>query len=166
MDQKLQDKFRIDISEEYLKKAFECFAQYTYWGEKYAAIKKQVDDYEEKIKKANEIVKELEALPDHHTVVNREKIKAQRNDSQMYRRHVDTIAGEKGVMKKLFEKSVKWRTDGAEILEQAEYIKAFKLKTPEEIAASKQHKCATEGCENMIVVDKANCLHHEENNKS
>lgn len=135
MESETQNKFREKIVDKYLQDAWECLASYSYWGQKYEAIKKQVTEYEDRIKEFALKIIEIKKLNDAHTKENREKCKAIQKDVDTYN---DRIKAVEPMMKKFWDHAVKYQTQGGELLEQAEYLKAFNLKTPKEIAEDKK----------------------------
>ncbi len=126
MDKVLQDKFRQDLFEQYQKKAFECFANYQFVGEKYAAAEKQIEDTEGRIVDAEKFIADVQAKPDFHTVENKNAVKAKRDE---IRKMEEAIKNVTPLAKKLFE-------------EAADYMKEFKIRTPEEIEANKKKPAA------------------------
>ncbi len=135
MQKESQVKYRAALIEKYEQRAFECLALYNYYGKEYKAIDDQCTDMDKKIEAAEARIREIEALPDHHTVENRTTIKALKKDCEDYHNRIASV-GELG--KKLFERSTTYREEGVRCLEQIEEFKAFTLKTPEEIEADKK----------------------------
>lgn len=127
MDKDFQEEFRTTLYKQYQARAFECFAIHTYYGKRYETGSKDVELWEGRIK---DIEAKIAALGPHD--------KSQRNalkaDIKLYKKNIEAIVP---VLQKLFTKSSQPREEALELLEQAEYIKAFKLITPEEIEANK-----------------------------
>ncbi len=134
MDQILQDKFRDKVLEKYQEKAWESLLNYSHWGQKFAAIEKQLKEYQERIEHFEAEIKAIQSLPDRHTVENREKVKLMNQDIKDYEKRIKT--GDESA-KKIYEKSVGWQQQAYEFLEIAEHGKTFKVKTPGEIDADK-----------------------------
>lgn len=134
MNQEKQDKFKVSLVEKYEQAAFEALAMYDYHGRQYATVEKQVEDMEKRIEECQKAISEIEALPDNHTVENRNRIKALRKDIGEYEQRIKSV-GE--VAEKMFKESVGWREKGVRLLEQAEHILTFTLRTPEQIEADK-----------------------------
>ncbi len=132
MDPQFQVEFRTTLYKKYQEMAFESFAIYTYWGNRYEAGKKDVDAWEARIKEIQEKLVAIEAAP--MTPESKEARKNLKSDLNLYQKN---IANVEAPMKKLFEKSANARGQALELLEQAEYIKEFKLATPDEIKAKK-----------------------------
>lgn len=141
MDKTSQEKSRAAIVQKYEQNAFECFGLYGYHGMRYAEIEKQALDIEKRIEDSESKIREIEVLPDHHTVENKEKVKALKKDCQEYEAR---IKGVREFLKKQFETTAKYQEEGVRLLEQAEYFKAFSVKTPEEIEADKKKEAPAE----------------------
>ena len=133
MNQELQQEFKSVLVKDYKKYAYEQLALYTYWGDKFKAIKAQVDDYEGRIKKAEDKVKEISAITPR-TFELKEQLKAQHKDIDSYKKIVENA---KAPYNELQKKCVGYQQRAVEALEQAKCIDEFVLKTPEEIAADK-----------------------------
>lgn len=137
MLEELQKDFRTDLTKTYLKKAWECFANYQFIGMRYEKIAKEFDRHEAEAKSLEEEIKKIQASPDFHTHDNKEKVKSLRiqiRNSQKQAQEVEPLA------KKLYEEMVKWQQDGVRIMEIAEFMKDFKLNTPEETQAAIEKK--------------------------
>ena len=128
----MQDKFRKALREDYLKYAFECLANYDYFGRRYKAIEDNINEMD-KLKEG--IAAEIKAINDseaRYTPENREKIKALSHDSDMYQKRIEGVSDS---FKNLFNLAVQLREKGGTYLEQADNFLTFKMRTPEEIAA-------------------------------
>lgn len=136
MDKTLQEKLREKIRERYLEHAWDSLVNYSYWGQKYAKIEKEVKEYEERVRFFESEISKLNAQPDQHTVEVREKVKLMREDIKDYEKAIKNI---EDPMKKIYEKSIGWQQQAGEFMEIAELCKTFSVKTPEEIDADK-HK--------------------------
>ena len=169
MEKTLQDIFRKEFNEKYQKLAFEAMALYQYWGQKLEALQKQMDEYGKRIRKAQDEINLIQASPEHHTVENKQKVKALKADIASFEKVIQNIdrpkKGDESVLQKLGNECVSLQRQAGEYLEQAEQFKTFSLRTPEEIEEHKkksaEHKCSDEKCENMISGDKTHCIHHE-----
>ncbi len=131
MNKELQDTFRADVIKSYQARAFECLGNYSYYGDHYSMIEKQVKGYEDRIAAATA---EFTAL-DHSVPENREKRKVLKAEIDELERAIKQV---EPVMKKHYENVIKWREEGVRLLEQVEHFKTFVLKTPEEIDAAKK----------------------------
>lgn len=134
MENTLQLEFQKELHKKYQMLAFESLAHYAFYGQKYAAVEKQVKEYEARIKAFEA---DLEKRKGEKSEEARKLNHAVRQDIQLYKKR---IAGIDGTMKKLWEKSVSRREEGVTLLEQAEFMQTFKMKTPEEIEADKHAK--------------------------
>lgn len=135
MDTIQQNAYRKNLIEKYEQRAFECLALYNYYGRQYSDIDKQCGDFDERIKKAEKEIVEINDKPDHHTVENRKKVTALKNDIMMYKKRIDGVGD---IAKNFMEKAAGYREEGVRALEIVEEFKAFTLKTPEEIEAAKK----------------------------
>lgn len=134
MNQESQNEYRNALVKKYEQGAFEALCMYGYYGQQYQAIEQQVEQLDKQKDECEAKLKEVTESPDHHTVENRNRAKLLRDDVTNYEKR---IKGIEELIKKLFEESTGWQQKGARLLEQVEHIKAFRLKTPEEIAADK-----------------------------
>lgn len=134
MDKNIQDSAREKIIANYQERAFEMLALYSYWGNKYAEIDKQLTGMEDRKKVIGGEIFSIEGSPDYHTVENKNKLKLLRKDIQDYDARMKGV-GE--MANNLMKKASGFREEGLTILEQIEYVREFKFKTPEEIEADK-----------------------------
>lgn len=134
MDEKLQEKFRREVIEKYQARAWECFANYDYYGKQYSKIETEVKNLEVKIEGAEQKIKEIGDGKEYHTQENKEKVKGFRKDIQLYEARIKSVSG---LMKKFWEDCIKWREDGGRIMEQVENMKTFKMRTLAEIEEAK-----------------------------
>lgn len=134
MEKTSQEKYRESLIEKYQERAWECLALYNYYGRQYAEIEKQVNEMQDRIKKCETEIREIEARDDHHTVENKNRAKALKKDCEDYEKRIEGVGT---AAKKLFDKSVGYREEGVRLLEQIEDFKAFNMKTPEEIEKAK-----------------------------
>jgi len=134
MKEELQAEFRTELEKKYQMRAFEAFAIYTYWGEKFAAIEKQVTTLDDRRKAAEAEIRRIQDLPDHHSVQNRELMKKLKIDADTY---AARIKGVENASKKVFDNSVRWREEALESVEVSEHIAKYKLNTPEQAAKVK-----------------------------
>lgn len=148
MEQATQDKAREEIVISYQKKAFEALALYSYWGDRYATVEKQVKGLEGRLAEAEASIRAIENLPERHTVENREKVKALKIDCDVFTK---SIKGVTQMMQKIHDKAIGFREEGVVLLEQIEFVKVFKFKTPDEIAAD---KTATAAVDNKVDNEK------------
>ena len=137
MDKTTQDRAREVTIKRYEELAFEALAMYSYWGQRYEPINKQIEDMQDRIKKAQTEIALIESAP-KKTVEDREKVKGLKKDVEMYDKRIEGVGT---LAKKLLEKTTSYREQGVTYLEQIDLLKVFTLKTPEEIA---QDKTATE----------------------
>lgn len=155
MEIELQQKFRADLKERYLRFAFEQMALYTHWGRKYEAMEAQAKDLAAKIGKAIASIAEIEGTPD-----SKARVKSLRADVATWRSMAERS---RKPADELGKRLVKYQQEAAEALEQAESFDAFVLRTPKEIAESRATgKCAEESCQNMVPKGRARCMHHEQ----
>lgn len=141
METSSQEKYRAALIEKYEQRAWECLALYNYYGRHYATIENNCKELEKRIEEAEAKIDEIEAGPKGHSKETYEKRQALKDDIKRYQKQIDSV-GEFG--KKFFEKAAAYQEEGGRILEQIEDFKAFKLKTPEQIAADKAPKVDTE----------------------
>jgi hypothetical protein len=137
MDKNLQDKFRLELMETYLKSAFEALGNYSFYGRRYSVIEKQVVELEKKQGEYNDKIKIISELPDNHTKQNKDLIKQLKKDVETFDKQIESVSG---AMKKVWEEAVGWQEKGSRLLDMAENFKEFKLKTLEEIEADKLKK--------------------------
>lgn len=135
MDKQTQDRSRDSLIHKYQEKAFESLALYNYYGQRYQHIEKQVKDMENQIEVCEGFIRDIEALPDHHTVENRNKVKGLKKDCEDYEKRIKGVGD---LAKTFFDKASGYREQGVTILEQIDFLKEFKFKTPEEIDAEKK----------------------------
>lgn len=134
MKQETQDRAREEIIAAYEKRAFEMLALYSYWGNRYSTIDKQLSDMQNRIDVAEADIRNIGNQPDHHTSENRAKVKALKKDIQDYQGRINGVSK---MANDLLKKATSYREEGVIILEQIEFVKAFKFNTPEEIEAKK-----------------------------
>ncbi len=84
-------------------------------------------------------IRNIGNLPDHHTVANKDKVKALKKDCEEYEKRIEGVSA---LHKQFFEKSAGYREEAVRAMEIVEEFRAFKVKTPEEIKADA--KLATE----------------------
>lgn len=137
MEKTTQDISREKLVGTYLERSFEALAMYSYWGQKYAAIEKQLAEMQNKIDVASADIRNIEGGADHHTVENRERVKALKRDVDEYEGRIKAAAPQAN---ELFKRGAAFREEGITLMEQAEYLRAFVMKTPEEIEADKKAK--------------------------
>lgn len=137
MDKTLQEKFRNELVDAYLKVAWEAFANYDFYGKRYKKIEDQILDSEAKQASCNDQIEAINKLPNAHSVENREKIRLLKKDVDGYKERIENVIN---MRKKLWDETVAWQEKGSRLLEQAENFKSFRVKTPEEIEADKKQK--------------------------
>ncbi len=133
MDQTLQQNFRENLYKKYMERGFEALALYSYWGKRYADVEKTLNEYDARIKDAERKLNNpaADAFKDLSEQQVRDLKKGLRNDIQTYRKILEQM---KPKAKSLYEKSVAWREEAIQSMEQADVMKEFKVATPEEIA--------------------------------
>ena len=125
MNEKLQIEFRKKLHEQYLEGAFEFFSNYDLLGEKNASYIKQREDYEKRIKEAQNRIK---ATSDY------DLRKSLQEDVKNYKQALDAT---KMVGEKTEKEAGQWREKAITYMERAEHVLKFKLNTPEQIAEAK-----------------------------
>ncbi len=135
MDKIKQDLYRENLIKKYEESAFECLANYAYYGQKYKSIDKEIERLEDMIGQIIKQIKEISESADGHSVENRERIKALKKDEETYKAQIKSVSG---AVKKFWEDAVKFREEGCSLLEKVENFKTFKVNTPEEIAADQE----------------------------
>lgn len=133
MDQKAQDIHRTKLVAAYEERGFECFAMYSHFGKKWAELKKQVDGYEERIRLTVAEAKKIHEGPNRYSAENRALTKAHNDTVASLTNLVNKVMGPK--LNQLLDKSTNFREEAIAVFEQAESLRNFNLKTPEEIKA-------------------------------
>ena len=137
MDKQTQDRAREVSIKRLEERAFEMLALYSYWGEKYSVIDKQLEGMSEFVGGLKKQIAEIEGSTDYHKAQNREKVRFLRSDMEGYEARIKKV-GE--LANELFKKSTAYREEGVTCLEQLEFMGKFSMKTPEEIAADQAKK--------------------------
>ena len=135
MDPQLQKTFREQLVTEYRKNAFEYLGLYKYWGEKFTRIKKEVDEYTDRIKTAEGQIAEIEAADDRHTVENRTRKTALKKDITGYEGMIERV---KKPLQEIEKKCIDCQEHAVRNLETADMFVDFKVKTTEEMELDKQ----------------------------
>lgn len=134
MDKELQDKFRAEIIEKYKKHAWEALGKYDYFGQEYTKVNKSIADLAKRRDEALAKAREIDKQPDYHTVENKNKIKALREDADRFNKQIKSV---ETFSRRYWEEAVKWREEGVRFLEEAANFETFTLKTVEEIEKDK-----------------------------
>lgn len=132
MDQTFQTEFQQSLFKKYQQRAFESFALYAYWGNKFESVKNEMEGYKARAAEAQKKALELRAT---NTKEDRDKAKLLEEDAEKYAQLIKTIGP---VYNKLMDQATAYQKEALECLEQAEIMKDFKLNTPEEIDAQKK----------------------------
>lgn len=136
MDKATQDRVREVIINRYQELAFEALAMYSYWGQRYEPVNKQIEDMQDRIKKAEDEIALIESAP-KKTVEDRDKVKALKKDVELYDKRIEGVGT---LAKKLLEKTTSYQQQGVTYLEQIDLLKSFTLKTPDEIEKENEGK--------------------------
>lgn len=137
MEIEKQEKYRGALIEKYEQRAWECLALYNYYGRHYATIEENCKKIDGMIEEAETQIKTLESGEGSQETY--EKIKSLKEEIKKMEKQIESV----GVFgKTFFEKATTYQEEGGRILEQIDDFKAFKLKTPEQIAADKEPKVA------------------------
>lgn len=135
MDTEAQNKYRSALIEKYEQRAWECLALYSYYGEQYSNVEKQLAEKENLIKVAEADIRNIQALPDHHTVENKNKVKGLKEDCVKYEKFIENVSP---LAKTLYEKAATYQEESGRALEIVARFQTFKVKTPDEIAEAKK----------------------------
>ena len=132
MDPILQEKFRAEIHEGYMKNAFECLANFSLVSQKNGQLVVQRKDYQKRLKEAQERL----ANPAGETSDAKYKSKkAAQDDIKKYK---DALEATRKSGEKVENEAIDWREKAMTIMERAEFISTFKVNTPEEMEALKK----------------------------
>jgi len=130
MEQELQDKFRKEIYEGYLKNAFECMANFGLVQKKHESLAAEKKNYDDNVKYLQEKI-------DLHSDSSKEGYNALKSLKDELKKNKDASNSVQTVLKKIYDEGASWQEKALTIMERADYVLNFTVNTPAQIAENK-----------------------------